>query len=111
MGARFTKAESRKLRELATEAHSRALFEALRDLDSLFSNWRHEHLNSFQLAEAIHDFHEGQARELWNLYALGEPEVSVAAALRSGALRQAEVPAALREKLPVPPESRRAKRK
>jgi hypothetical protein len=37
--------------------------------------------------------------------------VSVANALRSGALRPTEVPAALREKLPVPPESRRPKRR
>jgi hypothetical protein len=109
--SRFTKAELRKLRELAAEAHSRELFEALRDLDSLFADWRHKHLDSFQLAEAIHEFHNGQSRQLWKLYVLGDPELSVAQALRTGALRESEVPVALRSKLPVLPETRRTKRK
>ena|SRR5713101_8502359 len=102
MDARFTKAEKKTLRNLAGEAYARELHQALQDLASLFTDWRAKRIDSFALADAIHQFHEGPAQELWSRYQGLPPDLAVRLALDGGILRTADVPVSLRHKLDGP---------
>jgi hypothetical protein len=89
----------RQLRELAGVAHERELAKALDGLARAFGRWRAGELNSFQLNDAIHEFHNGRSRELWVRYATAHSEPSVAYAIVAGVLEKREVPAELLEHL------------
>jgi len=81
----------RKLRELAGEAHARELNEVLRDLDSLFTDWREGRIDGFQLKEAIHHFHQGPSRHLYKLYGVLDAQRAVGRALARGILDRKEL--------------------
>jgi len=95
----FTKSERKKLRALAGEAYARELDRELQDLDSGFSDWRHKHIDAFQLSDLIHEFHQGPSRELFSQYTRLDPGFLVARAFARGLLQESEVPASLREAL------------
>jgi len=92
----LTKAEKRKLRALAEEAYAHELDNALRDLDSGFSDWRQKHITGFQLSDLIHEFHQGPSRELFSDYTRLDPGLLVARAIARGLLKEHEVPEVLR---------------
>ena len=97
---RLTKAQRRQARAVAEAAWRWRLSEALRDLEGLFSDWRKGHIDAFQLAEAIHDFHQGPNRELWKEYNTGLPPEELAArAIALDEVPPEEIPEGLREAL------------
>lgn len=98
----FTKVERRKLRELADLAYERELAEALRELAADFAAWKRKSINSFDLAESIHDFHDGVARDLWSLHTRLKPAIIVAGALERGVLSSKDVSAGIWAKLDAP---------
>lgn len=63
-----TKAVKRALRELAARAHEEDLRRALLPVSAAFDKWKAEELGSGDLAQIIHEFHDGPARELYKLY-------------------------------------------
>jgi hypothetical protein len=100
----FTRAERRTLRQPASEAHARELDEALRDLASAFTDWKAQRIDGFTLAQTIHEFHDGIARDLWARYGPVSSEVAVWMALEAGVIRPGEVPTELRAKVGMRPE-------
>ena len=80
---------------MAREAYGRELDHALRDLDSGFSDWRHKHIDGFQLADLIHEFHQGSSQDLYSQYERLDPGFLAARALARGLLRKEEVPSPL----------------
>ena len=99
LGADFTKAEKRKLRELAEKAYELELGEALRELRTTFAKWERGKIRAFDVSDAIHEFHNGIARELWKAYDHPLEAITVARAIREGILTEAEVPGELLAKL------------
>ena len=95
----FTKSEKKTLRRLSGEAYARELDLALRDLDSAFSDWRHKHIDGFQLSDFIHEFHQGPSRDLYSQYGRLDPGFLVARAVARHLLEPSEVPEALRSAL------------
>ena len=95
----LTRPDRKTLRELATMAYARELDAALTDLHAQFMAWQAKRIDGFALSEAIHQFHQGVARELWSRYEHLDPGLVVRLALERGLLRPAEVPAALQKKL------------
>ena len=95
----FTKAERKVLRELAARVYEADAHAVLEELEREFSRWRNGELESSDLLAAIHDFHQGQSRELWSRYqALKDPEV-VARGVALGLLKEEEVPERVRAEL------------
>jgi hypothetical protein len=92
----FTKAEEKKLRALAAQAHARELDAALRELDSAFADWRMQRIDDLRLTQGIREFHHGRARELHNDYARLDAGFLLPRALGRGVLEESEVPKALR---------------
>jgi hypothetical protein len=95
----FTKVELRQLRALAATAYERELNAALTDLATDVDAWRSKRINAFDLADCVHEFHDGMARDLWKLYNGLRPPLLVAGALERGVLTEADIPAKLRSKL------------
>lgn len=96
----YTKAERRQLRTLAAAAYERELSSALEELEQAFGRWRQGEITAFALSDAIHEFHQGAARQLWKFYNDLPTDLVVAAAVTRGALSEADLPEAVRRKLP-----------
>jgi hypothetical protein len=94
----FTKAEKKALRELSSSTYEAEAHLMLEELDAQFQEWRTGEIESSELLQAIHEFHQHQSRQLWSRYqALKEPEI-VARGLALGLLEES-VPEELRAKL------------
>jgi hypothetical protein len=82
----LTKAQKRRLTELGSIAYERDLSAELGKLESEFESWRAGRLDAFDLAQAIHRFHQGPARELFSKYQSEVIEFAVAHAIARGIL-------------------------
>jgi hypothetical protein len=96
--AQSPKALKRHLQEYASLAYEEELRRALVPLADAFDAWRVGKVASSEIAERIHEFHQGPARELWKLYWLNrDPRIAVAHAIAVGALpREKVAPEALK---------------
>lgn len=89
----------RLIREYSSLAYEAELRLALQSLAKKFDTWRSGELSSFDLSDAIHEFHDGTSRDLWKSYNLGQAEWALARAVHSGALDRAVVPPELLDHL------------
>jgi len=64
----WSKKQRRELRELQGLAWERELEVALRSLRKDFEHWEGGKITVFELSERIHKLHNGQSRELFNMY-------------------------------------------
>ena len=87
-----TKVMKGALRELAARAHEEDLRRTLLPVSAAFDRWSAEELASGALAQIIHEFHDGPARELYKLYN-GDHRWAVAYAIANGILSPEAVPA------------------
>jgi len=85
----------RLVREWAGIAHDRDLRKALSELRVQFDRWDRGEIDSFELNELVHRFHQYTAREIWKRYATTHLEPAVASAVAAGVLRKEELPAQL----------------
>jgi hypothetical protein len=83
----------RQLRELAATAHEREVRAHLEQLAEDFAGWRAGKLDTWELTDRIHRFHDGPNRDLFVRYTRGQPEMAVAHAVVAGLLKESEVPA------------------
>lgn len=97
--SRFTKSEKKELRKLAGLAYERELAKALEALEESFRQWKKKKISAFELSECIHKFHNGSARNLWNLYETGHAETSARHAITEGIILKTEVCPGILEKL------------
>jgi hypothetical protein len=94
----LTKAQRRQLRELAGLAYERELGAAIEVLRQDIERCRAGQLNAFQVNELIHKYHDGVARKLWKLYAMGGNfECNVYSAIARGILLESEIDSGLLE--------------
>ncbi len=97
--ASLENAQRKELRRLAALAYERELGTALAALEGQFHEWHAGNLDVHELSDAIHQFHNGVARDLYVTYTRLEPRVAVAQAVGRKILRDDEVPPTLREAL------------
>jgi len=81
----------RLLRQHAGLAYEEELRRALLPLADDFDRWRGGAVDSGELAERIHAFHQGPAREIWKVYNHASPNLSVASAISRGILPRENV--------------------
>jgi hypothetical protein len=93
--AESTKRLKHLARETAVVAHEAELRQALRPLAEAFGQWERREIDSFDLNDLIHRFHQGPARDLYLRYTSGFNEMAIASAIVSGALARDAVPAEL----------------
>jgi hypothetical protein len=92
MMAEVSKRVKRLLREYAGRAHEAELREALVPLADAFNRWERGEIDSFDLKDLIHRFHQGPAREIWLRYDSGHLDAAVAYAIVAGSIDRATVP-------------------
>ena len=88
------KGMKREIRQLAGVMHERLLAAELRKLDGEFARWHRKELDAFELAAAVHRFHEGPPRRLLNTFNTNHIEVlifHVREGLERGLLREEEI--------------------
>ena len=85
----------RQVREWAGIAHERDLRQALGELRAQFERWERGAIDSFELNEHVHRFHQDTSREIWKRYATTHLEPAVAFAVAAGVLRKEELPSEL----------------
>lgn len=99
----------RALRSLSHQAHEAELRRALSELSRHFDRWKAGEIDSFELSDRIHEFHDGPNREAYLRYnSRLDLRFLVGRALREGLIERESVP---REVLPylgdtIEPESR-----
>lgn len=99
MQTNLSKSEIAVLRESAIEAWESELHDALEDLFEDFSRWADDGYSSMELAERIHEFHDGISRELYKRYTGFPPSVAVARAIAVGIIDDAALSPSLQDKL------------
>ncbi|MEP7012425.1 MAG: hypothetical protein ABJC13_19055 [Acidobacteriota bacterium] len=86
-----TKANRKKLRELAAVAHERELSAELGKVEQEFARWRRGEIDPFELNDRIHRFHDGTSRDLYATRGL-RPHQAVARAVAYRILDRTEIP-------------------
>jgi hypothetical protein len=81
----------RALRQLADRAYQVELGRELAALENEFARWHRGEVSPFDVAEAIHQFHQGPARDLYVTYTSGHPKAAVAHAIQNGALDRTQI--------------------
>ncbi len=87
------------IRELGSIAYEHELVALLEHLEQDFKKWRGGEMESVDLAERIHVFHDKTSRELYKRYWMGELDFAVAYAIVENILRADEVDARVMQAL------------
>ena len=90
MNANLTSEQKRRLQELGQIAYERELSTELTRLDREFRRWRAGEINVFEVSEAIHQFHQGPAQELFGMYTRAQTVIAVAGAINRGTISREE---------------------
>ncbi len=85
------KKEKRYFRDMAALAHERELSAELKELQSKFELWNKGKIDSFELNQEIHEFHDGTSRDLYKRYAMGDIYPAVAYAIANGTITESEI--------------------
>lgn len=107
MSAKLSKSDVASLRDWAGEAWESELHEALESVFEEFCRWADYGYSSRELAERIHEFHDGISRELYKRYTGLSPLVAVARAIALGIIDEAALTPTLQEKLAAEIEAQR----
>ena len=84
MTTKSSRKEAAQLRALAAEAWEAELRLALQALFEDFSRWSGHELDSFELSDRIHKFHDGISRELYKRYTALPAQAAVEYAIARG---------------------------
>lgn len=91
----------RAMRQLAARAYEAELGRELNALESEFSRWHRGQASAFDVAEAIHEFHQGPARDLYVSYTRPDPVDAIAHTVHEGILDRTQIAPELLERLAV----------
>lgn len=73
MSGHLTKAEKKKVRQLAGIAWERELRLELRKIAAAIEEMENDSLSPFEVSDSIHKFHNGASRDLYNQYSVSLP--------------------------------------
>ncbi|MEJ2348580.1 MAG: hypothetical protein P8Y03_02210 [Anaerolineales bacterium] len=82
----------RQITDLEGIAYERELENELHKLAAHFDAWKAKRIDPWELTELIHKFHNGPARELYKQYTDGYHEMNIAYAIKTGILKENEIP-------------------
>ena len=83
------------LGDLVKQAHEEELSRALNVLAGYFDEWRSGRIDSVELNQIIHKFHQQTAHEIFVRYEMGDHRALVANAVASGILERKQLPVEL----------------
>ncbi len=86
-------------KQLIGQAYKREQEKAIESLGREFDRWKSGEIDCWELTDLIHRFHNGESRDLYKIYEMGDIKIALARAIAHGILGEEEVPAALRESM------------
>ena len=90
----------KEINKLVEKAHEKELEKELSRLAKNFTEWQKKEMDSFELIDKIHDFHDGTSREIWKRYHYMKSKLNlIALAIIEGNLNESEVSNELMKKL------------
>ena len=87
----------KELRQHADRAWEAEMGAALGALAAKFDDWRAGTVSSADLDAAIHQYHDGVAREIWRRFSTNDPKMPLAHAVAVGLIEEASLPPEVRE--------------
>ncbi len=91
----ISKKDRKALRRWAATAYDRELGLELTKLSAAIEAWRRGERTPHAVADEIHEYHDGVARDLFRFYTRADPASAVAQALVAGIVSEGELPADL----------------
>ena len=88
----MNKKQKKKIKELAHLAWQREIDKELNSLSKGFEKWKNKEIDSADLVELIHKFHNGSARQIWVKYNNSNLEEILIFAVASDILKKEEIP-------------------
>lgn len=85
------------LRQHAKRAWEAEMKAALEPLAAKFEMWKSGAMSSADLDEAIHEYHNGTAREIWKRFSTKDARMAIAHAVASGSIASESLPPEVRE--------------
>lgn len=76
------------LREHAGRAWEAEMGAALEGLAAKFDAWKAGAISNADLHAAVHEYHDGIAREIWKRFSTNDPKMQLAHAVATGVLRK-----------------------
>ena len=95
----YTKSVRKKLSQLAGLAYERELGKNLEKLLGHFEEWKKGKLESSELSDLIHKFHNGASRDVYLKYQHLDKDALVAAAFVSGLISEEELTEPIKEQI------------
>lgn len=95
----FSKSERKRLRALAGLVYETEARTVLSERHASFEKWHLRQIDSSELLQEIHEFHQHQSRELWALYQSMKEDQIVARGLAEGFIEEKQVESSLLSKL------------
>lgn len=90
----------KELNILVEKAYEAEMTQAVKDLEKVFGKWQSGHISVFELNEAIHRYHQGPAREIYNRYSVKSmSDLMVAQAIANGLLKEETLSAEMKNLL------------
>ncbi|MBA4370524.1 MAG: hypothetical protein C0418_02965 [Coriobacteriaceae bacterium] len=87
------------LREHANRAWEAEMGAALGALAARFDDWRAGAMSAADLDAAVHEYHDGIAREIWKRYSTNDPVIPLAHAVVAGVLPEDSLPPEVVERI------------
>jgi hypothetical protein len=92
MKEKLSKKQLKHLRKLADKAYETEISKRLEVLHEQFKKWKSEKISVWELSDLIHQFHDGDSRELYRFYVYGKNySYQVACAIHNGHLSMEDV--------------------
>ena len=91
----------KEIKKLARAAHEKEMRHYLELLNRQFSDWRNGKLDTWDLVQQIHEFHNGSARQLFNAWQGLSPSSFLFRAITAGYLSVNELPKEIQEEIGV----------
>ena len=86
-------------RQLVGQAYQREQEKALGSLRREFDRWKSGEIDCWDLTDLIHRFHNGESRDLYKIYEMGDIKIALARAIALDIIDADEVPADLLESM------------
>lgn len=88
----LSKSVKKRLRELGKIAYEKELKQYLEELYRHFEEWKQGKLDTFELNEFIHKYHNRDSRETYKSFVYSDLKIHLARAVLNGLLKIEEIP-------------------
>jgi len=95
--AEISKKLKQRLRQYASRAWDAEVQATLQALAVKFERWKKGGMSSADLNDAIHEYHDGVAREIWKRFSTNKPGMPLAHAVAAGFVTKESLPAEVLE--------------